>query len=61
MKEIIENKVKEFLYNEIFNIEGMDVWELREKYLSEMYDVIEKEVDEFIKNKDLDLKIYLED
>ena len=54
MKEIIENKVKEFLYNEIFNIEGMDVWELREEYLGEMYDVIEKEVDEFIKNKDLE-------
>ena len=54
MKEIIENKVNEFLYNEIFNIKGMDVWELREKYLSEMYDVIEKEVDEFIKNKDIE-------
>ena len=52
MKEIIENKVKEFLYNEIFNLEGMEVWELREKYLDEMYDVIEKEVDKFIKKKD---------
>jgi hypothetical protein len=30
----------------------MDVWELREEYLGEMYDVIEKEVDEFIKKKD---------
>jgi hypothetical protein len=50
MKEIIENKVKEFLYNEIFNIEGMEVWELREKYLGEMYDIIEKEVDLFCVN-----------
>jgi DNA-binding protein Fis len=54
MKKIIENKVKEFLYNEIFNIEGMDVWELRQMVLSKMYDVIEKEVDEFIKNKDIE-------
>jgi hypothetical protein len=54
MKEIIEEKVKEFLYNEIFNLEGMEVWELREKYLDEMYDVIEKEVDKFIKNKDIE-------
>ena len=54
MKEVIENKVKEFLYNEIFNIEGMDVWELREEYLGEMYDEIEFSVDEFIKEKEME-------
>jgi hypothetical protein len=54
MKEIIEEKVKEFLYNEIFNLEGMEVWELREKYLSKMYDVIEKEVDLFYMRKGLE-------
>ena len=53
MKEIIENKVKEFL-DEIFKLEGMDDWNLREKYLGEMYDVIEKEVDEFIEKKELE-------
>jgi hypothetical protein len=54
MKEIIENKVKEFLYNEIFNLEGMDVWELREKYLGELFDVVEKEVDLFYIRKGLE-------
>ena len=53
MKEIIENKVKEFL-NEIFKLEGMDDFNRREWIFKKMYNEIEFKVDEFIKDKDLE-------
>jgi DNA-binding protein Fis len=47
----IKEKVKNFLNNEIFNLEGMDDFNMREKMLNDVNNTIEEEIDEFVRRK----------
>jgi hypothetical protein len=48
---IVKEKVKNFLNNEIFSLEGMDDIYKREKMLKDVNNTIEKEIDEFVRRK----------
>jgi hypothetical protein len=47
----VKEKVKNFLNNEIFSLEGMDDFNMREKMLNDVNNTIEEEIDEFVRRK----------
>jgi hypothetical protein len=48
---VVKEKVKNFLNNEIFSLEGMDDFNMREKMLNDVNNTIEEEIDEFVRRK----------
>jgi hypothetical protein len=47
----VNEKVKNFLNNEIFSLEGMNDFNMREKMLNDVNNTIEEEIDKFVRRK----------
>lgn len=48
---VVKEKVKKFLNEEIFSLEGMDDFNMREKMLNDVNNTIEEEIDNFVRRK----------
>jgi hypothetical protein len=48
---VVNKKVKNFLNNEIFNLEEMNDFNMREKMLKDVSNTIEEEIGEFVRKK----------
>lgn len=48
---VVNEKVKKFLNNEIFNLEGMNDFNIREKMLKDVSNTVEEEIGEFVRKK----------